>query len=556
MIKTYEDFGIHLIGQTGEQVRTTCPSCSSTRKKHKEKCLSVNTEKGVWLCMHCGYSGGLIEKSNSQKYQKPEYKPMPELPETVIEWFKKRCISTDTLKANKIGCGPIWMPNVDKEVNAIQFPFFKNNEIVNIKYRDINKNFRQSKCAEKCFYRFDYIGDPLIITEGEVDALSFLEAGFHKVVSCPDGAPPENAKSYNTKFDFLKSAEEKINNIKKVIIASDNDKPGKILEEELARRIGKEKCWKVEYPEDCKDANDVLVKYGKDVLKQIISDARPYPIEGIYSPEDLKDSVLNLYNNFPERGISTGWSNVDQIYTVKIGELTVVTGIPGSGKSNFIDALMVNIVNSHNWNFAICSPENWPLERHMQTLLEKIISKPFFKSGKYRPRMTQDDIKDAIEFVHNNFSFIMPESESLTVDNILNKAKIAIYRHGIKGLVIDPWNEVEHNYNGMTETQYISKELTKIRRFAKLNGIHVWIVAHPRNLLKDANGTYKPPTMYEISGGANWRNKADNGLCIHRPNMQTDETKVYVQKIRFKDVGRVGETSIYYNYDTGEYKSY
>jgi twinkle protein len=309
----------------------------------------------------------------------------------------------------------------------------------------------------------------------------------------------------------------------------------------------------VAYPAGCKDANDVLVKHGKDALKAVIENATPFPVEGLFQPNDLKADVLELYDHGVELGHSTGWKVLDRLYTVRPGEMTIVTGIPGSGKSNFCDAMMFNLVKNHDWSFAICSPENWPLPRHMQTLLEKINKKPFFKPGQRLERMTRDEVVDGIGLVNRYFHFIMPESDDLTVDNILAKAKIALFRYGIKGLVIDPWNEIEHNYSGLTETQYISRELTKIRRFAKINGIHVWIVAHPKNLNKSDDGTYKVPTMYEISGGANWRNKADNGLCIHRPNYQTTEVKVYVQKIRFRDVGKVGEASLFFERDTGEY---
>lgn len=554
LMNNYEDHRIHLNGQLGTEVRTTCPACSATRKKTKDKCLAVNTEKGTWFCHHCGHAGGLSDKAGMKPvYQRPEYKPLPELPETVLTWFDKRGISKATLEANQIGYGPVWMPSLEKETNTIQFPFLKAGQVVNVKYRDGQKNFRQAKNAEKCFYRHDFIGDPLIITEGEIDALSLVEAGYHKAVSCPDGAPPEHAKSYATKFDFLKSAESKLKDIKKIILAVDNDKPGKILEEELARRLGKERCWRVTYPQGCKDANDVLVKHGKETLKQVIETASPYPVEGLFCPADLKADVIELYEHGVELGHSTGWKTLDSLYTVRPGELTIVTGIPGSGKSNFVDALMLNLIGVYGWSFAVCSPENWPLPRHMQTLLEKINGAPFFKAGKNRDRMTREEVESALSLVNQNINFIMPENDDLTVDNILAKAKTAIFRNGIKGLVIDPWNEVEHNYQGLTETQYISRELTKIRRFAKLNGIHVWIVAHPKNLTKADDGTYKVPTMYEIAGGANWRNKADNGLCIHRPNYQTAEVKVYVQKIRFRDVGRVGETSLYFNGDTGEY---
>ncbi|MFZ7112452.1 MAG: DnaB-like helicase C-terminal domain-containing protein [Desulfatiglandales bacterium] len=159
----------------------------------------------------------------------------------------------------------------------------------------------------------------------------------------------------------------------------------------------------------------------------------------------------------------------------------------------------------------------------------------------------------ALNELNDYIHFIVPDEELMTVDTILDKARIAIFRYGVKGIVIDPWNEVEHQFNGLREDQYISLQLTKIRQFARKNGVHVWVVAHPRNLHKDDFGNYKPPTMYEISGGAHWRNKADNGICIHRPDYQTDKAKIYVQKIRFREIGKIGEATLKYMHATGRY---
>jgi twinkle protein len=550
-MKTWSDLGIE-INSNGGQIRTTCPHCSPNRKKSTDKCLAVDTDKQVYFCHHCGRSGGLNgeTKAKVREYIKPEYKKSS-LPSNVIEYFQKRGISEAILSKNNIGYGQSF-----KDKKGIQFPYYKGGQVVNIKHRAHDKTFRQEKDAEKGLYRFDSVAGgtgTLILTEGEIDCLSFQEAGFEYVSSIPDGAPSAESKNYNTKFDFLKSAESLLNRYDKIILAMDDDPPGKTAERELARRIGIEKCYRVQYPEGCKDANDVLVKYGKAAVTDIVNTAKPYPIEGLLQVIDFQEDVLSLYDKGVNRGIYTGWKQLDPHYTVKLGELTVITGIPGSGKSNFIDSLMINLVEGGDWRFAVFSPENWPIERHIQTLLEKLVRLPFAQKGRNTDRMPKKEIYDHLPIMNHNFFFIMPKDELLSVDTILEKARAAIFRYGIKGLVIDPWNEVEHLFGNLSETQYISKELTKIRRFARMNQIHVWIVAHPRNLTKDADGNYKPPTMYEISGGANWRNKADNGLCVHRPDHSSDDTEIYIQKIRFKEVGRIGKATLKYCRDTGTY---
>jgi twinkle protein len=556
-MKSFEDYGIDLSGQAGTQARTLCPKCTPTRKKQNIKDLAVNTIDGTWFCHHCNYAGGLSGKS----YKLPEFVESEILPEKVIKYFKNRGISKQTLKDAKIGYGLIWMPRENKEVNAIQFPFYKHGIVVNIKYRDGNKNFRQAKDAEKCFYGFDNMkneSDTLIICEGEIDLLSFKESGFSEVVSIPDGAPSDNSNNYTTKFNFLNSAETCLRKYKKIILATDDDKPGKRAEEELARRIGCERCYRVIYPEGCKDANEALVKNGRDSVKELIKNAKPIPIDGLFIASDFKNKLEDIYDFGVKKGTPTGWHSLDKYFSVREGEFTIITGMPSSGKSNFVDCLMINLINNGGWKFGVYSPENWPIERHIQTLCEKVTEQPFSASyGERFPRMDKLAIESVSNYLDKKISFIQPpEDDDPTIDKIIELAKIALFRSGINALIIDPWNEVSHDFGKMTETQYISKQLGKLRRFGRLNGIHIFIVAHPQKLQKNAKGKYDAPDMYSIAGGAHFRNKADNGICIHR---QFEEDKkrhvqVIVQKIRFKDIGKIGMCELNYEPATSLYR--
>jgi twinkle protein len=555
---TLADNGIYPpAGETG-QVRMKCPQCSSSRHKHWEQCLSVNVDEGTWFCHHCGFK----TPNGGKQYKIPEYKADTKLPQNVVDWFRGRGISSQVLESNHVGYG-----NSFGTKNGIQFPYYKGGRIVNIKHRSGDKQFRQEKDAEKCFYRFDEVIDRsgrLIITEGEIDALSCCQVGMDTVVSIPDGAPSANAQTFRTKFDFIQTAEKMLDQFDRVVLAVDNDEPGQRAETELARRIGPEKCFRVEYPDGCKDLNDVLVKHGEAAVKNTVESARPIPVSGIIEPIDMKNKMAELYDNGVVRGTSTGWDSVDEFYTVKLCEMTIVTGIPGAGKSNWIDNLLLNLSLLNGWSHAVFSPENWPVERHIQTLLEKLVNQPFAKSytmpgptGPYTiNRMTKEMAINGVKELNDYFHFIVPEDELMTVDTILEKVRLAIFRYGVKGVVIDPWNEVEHNFRDKREDQYISKQLTKIRQFARKHGVHIWVVAHPRNLTKDENGSYKPPTMYEISGGAHWRNKADNGICVHRPDYQKDEVKILVQKIRFREVGKIGSTDLKYFRATGRYEDF
>lgn len=549
----FSDFGINIGGATGTQVRTTCPECSPTRKKSKDKCLAVNAEEGVWFCHHCGWNGALNMKDiKTFKIPEKEYW----LPEKTINWFKSRGISKDRLEAERIGYAEITFHGEKRR--CIKFPYFYRSLCVNIKHRTNKKEFFQEKGGRKCLYRHDAAlrssKDTLVIVEGEIDCLCVLEAGY-ECVSIPDGAPTPEAKNFHSKFDFLKDTEELFNKFKKIIVATDGDKPGIKAAEELARRIGYERCYLLKYPDETtkdgekiKDANDVAIHLGYKELRSLLEKAEPYPVKGIVLVRDNKEEVVKSYNQGIERGLSTGWKEFDKYYSVRPGELTIVTGFPGAGKSNFIDALTINLIENYGWRIAYCSPENWPPHRHTRSLMEKLVKKSFFQT-QYGQRMTEEDVEDAMSYLNDHIRYIIPEEEVVSIENILKYTKLLCLQFGIRGLVIDPWNEMEHQIGkGEREDLYISRQLSNIRRFARFNGIHIWVVAHPaKPQQKNKSGDFDPPQLYDIAGGANWRNKADNGITVHR-DFDTNLVSAIVRKIRFREVGQTGETFFKFNY--------
>jgi len=484
MAKTFFDYGIKITSNSGHE-RALCPVCSANRKKSNEKCLSVDIDKGIWCCHHCG----------------PHYNPVP-LDLVAKEFFKNRMIGADVLAKNNIGL----------KDGDICFPYVKDGQVINIKHRGIKeKKFYQVKQAESCFYRLDFVsalGGPLVIVEGEMDALAVQTAGWEKVTSIPNGAVNPGTKTFDNTFSFMESAEDLINQCKHVILALDDDGPGRAMCDEMTRRIGPEKCWIVEYPEGCKDFNEVLIKYGDDILLDCINNAVPCPVQGLYQVYQYENQVNNRIFNKPELPVRTGWPYLDRLYSPQAGLFTIVTGIPGSGKSTFVDNLILNINRLNNWRFAVFSPENWPIDRHIVLLIQKMLG------DKKLSDLCKEDVARITDKLNEFIFFIYLQGRLLTLDDILKKAKAAVFRYGIKGLVIDPWNEIEHQYKNMTEAQYLAQSLSKIREFASTNQVHIWIVTHPRILHRNSDGEYSPPTMYQISGGAHWRNKADFGLCL------------------------------------------
>lgn len=566
-MKDFSDYGIDIPAGRNGEVATTCPKCSGERKNRLAKCLSANTDKGVWKCNHCGWTGTLLtgqdHKSDPfeyspKRYHKPSYNPAPETDQSkMLAWFAARGIPGAIVADNKIATNTVWMPQVEAEVKAIQFPYFRGGECVNIKSRDHQKHFRMESGAERIFYGMDQVeGDTLIIVEGEIDKLSVETAGFKCCVSVPDGAPAPNTKDYNSKFSFLESCEEWLKRFTKIILAVDADEPGRKLEEELCRRLGRDKCFQVQWPEGIKDANELLVKEGAAFLSQVINDAFPYPVQGLFSVKSFLPQIKQLYEEGMKRGANTGWSCLDDYINISTGQWTVVTGIPGHGKSEWLDALMVNLAHNYGWKFAIFSPENQPLAMHFQKLSEKYIGKPFW--GK--DRMDKSELAKSARWIDERFSFVLPEPENMSVDSILDLAKTAVNRNGIKGLVIDPWNELDHSRAAtLTETEYISQCLSKIRRFARDNNVHVFLVAHPTKQKKEKNEAgimaYVAPTPYDISGSSHWRNKADNAITVFRPDVtdKSSTVEIHIQKVRFKNNGKPGVGLLKYEYMTGRF---
>lgn len=562
MLKTFHDFGIEIPhGRSGE-IDVICSKCSHLRKKKTARCLSVNVDKGVWNCAHCGWTGGLLEgaKTFDPAWRKPAYRrpdPLVSRPiNRVADWFKERGISGDVLLRNRVTEARVWMPQVEDHVGAMAFPYFRGDELVNVKYRDREKNFRMETGAERILYGLNDV-DPArcVIVEGEIDKLSVEMAGVESCVSVPDGAPSENAKDYSSKFAFLDADSDAIGAVKEWIIAVDNDGPGKRLEDELARRLGREKCKRVTWPSECKDANDVLRSFGPEVLRECLEHAEPFPLAGVFSAMDVSAKVTALFSKGWEKGVSTGWDEVDRFYTVRPGEVTIVTGIPNSGKSNWVDALVVNLAAIHGWSFAIFSPENQPLEDHVARMMEKRARVPFYDGPS--SRMDESEFTQSMQWVGDHFTWILPDDDSdWTIETVLDRAKALVFRKGIRGLVIDPWNELEHSRpDGMNETDYVSRSLKHMRQFARAHGIHLWIVAHPTKLYREKDGTYPVPTLYDISGSAHWRNKADNGLCVWR-DFKDDRAcvEVHVQKIRFRQIGRIGVAKLRYLKPTASYR--
>ena len=515
-----------------------CPLCSHDRKpkNQKQKCASYDWERGLGTCHNCNSTFQLHtyqrKGGGDKEYIKPTPVPLEEfnIPRTkVAKWFETRGISAQTLIDLQISEGPEFMPQTGKVENVIKFNYMIGDELINVKYRDGRKNFKLYKGAEKVFYNLNSIVgyDNCVIVEGEMDVLSYHEAGIQNVISVPNGA----TLNHNN-LDYLDNCIDYFEDKEKIILAVDADEAGIALQNELIRRLGAEVCFLINFV-DCKDANEYLLKYGKEDLAKTISECRPVPLENVTTFKDIEHEVTDFVQNGFKKGYQIGIKNFDEIFSTYTGQFITVTGIPSSGKSDFVDQMVVGYNNNYGWKTAFASPENAPTYLHAHKLMRKVWQDMPRKSD-----IGTDKWKQVAEHVNDNFFFI--DMERYTLETVLRKGAELVKRKGIKCLVIDPFNKIR-DIDAKTEdvNRYTMEYLSKIEMFAKKYDVLVFIVAHPTKMYKTSEGKIEEPTMYNIKGGGEWYDASYHGLLVHR-DYEAKTVKAKVLKVKFQNLGENG----------------
>ena len=512
-----------------------CPNSTKCRqpKNHKKQCASYDWERGLGTCHNCSTTFQLHtyqRKGASEKeYVRPDQKPTKKLNSKVVQWFETRGISQKTLTDLQVGEGAEYMPQTGKTENTIWFNYLMGDQLINVKYRDGRKNFKLYKGAEKVFYNINSIVgyDTCIITEGEMDVLALHEAGVKNAISVPNGATLGN-----NNLDYLDNCIDYFEDKEKVILAVDQDDAGQMLQQELIRRLGAEVCFLVTF-EDCKDANEYLLKYGKQKLAERITKARPVPLENVTTFKDIEDEVTDFVKNGFKPGYQIGLQNFDDIFSTYTGQFITVTGIPSSGKSDFVDQMVVGYNANYGWKTAFASPENAPTYLHAHKLMRKT----------WGDMPTRADIggakwNEVSEHVNDNYFFI--DMDKYSLESVLRKGAELVKRKGIKCLVIDPFNKIR-DIDCKTEdvNRYTMEYLTKIEMFCKKYDVLTFIVAHPTKMYKDSNGKIEEPTMYNIKGGGEWYDASYHGILVHR-DYDAKTVKAKVLKVKFQNLGENG----------------
>lgn len=446
---------------------------------------------------------------------------------------------------------------------ALVIPFYRDGEIVRRKYRSLSaeKKFWADKGGIRCPWNEDALRDetllaqPLVITEGELDALAAVQCGFARSISVPDGAPqesnenPADAKAYAWLADIRPFLTKE--RVPEIILAVDGDGPGAALMQDLSVLLGRFRCKFVTYPrakdpahrgrERLKDLNEVLEDYGQKGVVETLHRAQWLKVDGVYRMSDLPPLP-------PMQIFDIGFPLLSENYKLRLGDFVVITGTPGFGKSTFVNDLCCRVALNHGLSIAWASFEQAPQRDHRRALRTWFNEYPEWKQ-------TPQELAKADAWIDKQHLFIVPgDDDDVTLDWLLDRMEVACSQHGTRIFVIDPWNELDHSKApNESETEYIGRAIRALKRFAKSMQVHIIVVAHPTKSVKDQDGNYKMPTLYDINGSANWYNKADLGLIVHREN--EDDTVVKVQKSRYHEIiGRPGEVRMHFCMDDRHYR--
>ncbi len=423
--------------------------------------------------------------------------------------------------------------------DCIGIPFFDGETRVATKYRTLTgeKRFTQDAGGRQIFWNLNCLRDPslasypVIITEGELDAMSALQAGFPRTVSVPGGAPSEPTKvDGGRKYAFLDEAKSYLADCREIILAVDGDAKGANLLQDLAVRLNKARCKWVTYPKGCKDLNDALRMYGERGVQQTIQRAQWCKVSGLYRMSDLPPLT-------PPPPHDIGILGLEAHYRIRLGDFAVVTGIPGHGKSSFVNEVCCRMAQRHGWSTAFASFEQAPQTDHRRALRS-------FYGSKREAEMTAAELAAADAWIDRHFSFIVPdEDEDVTLEWVLQHLAAAVIRNDAKIGVIDPWNEMDHiRPPDMNLTEYTGFAIKELKKFAKKYRIHLMVLAHPAKMQRDRQtGKIPKPSLYDISDSAHWNNKPDVGIVIHRESYDKPEASITVVKSRYhNEIGRPG----------------
>jgi twinkle protein len=394
-----------------------------------------------------------------------------------------------------------------------------------------------------------------ILTEGEWDTLAAIQSGHRNAVSLPDGAvqPGEDKPADSGKLHCIRELWDRLSTAKgDIILALDNDDCGRVTRDVLIDIFGRWRCKLVEWPEHpravghggkCKDLNEVLLLLGRDAVSKLLTEAKFVPLEGVFKPLEIPRAP-------PRRYYDIGIPGMEKHLRLFRGELCVVTGITGHGKTTFLFNLLGNLARIHGLQIGLGTFEAdyWEdIHPWYETWL--------YKDGPYT-ELNKQTFDDTTAWMQENFTIISHQVKPLTVQAsiewFIQQAQDAKGRHGIDVLVLDPWNKVQHaRGRGENETDYIGRGLSELRAFAALYKVIVIVTAHPTKEVFSPDGTFEMPDVGKIHGSMNWGNASDHVVVVFKPEANRNDCCFATIKSRYNKLTQGGiQGKQWYTLDT------
>jgi len=605
MFKQLQEFGIATPAEAGEYW-IPCPHCVRERKHAEAKSLHaiIGETESSWHCLLCGGRGetthgtyampDIADTRRAYESQAPTLTPSA-WDTHAMKRLLRRGLTEATLDRCRVSFErKAWIPLTEEPIDSIALPYYRAGILEAVRYLTSNGySYLQRERAAGLFGIDDIIylqesgtivpQDIAYVVPDEMSKLAMDTAGFPNTIALPFGPPKKDFGRY---FDFLDVANYKLSEddeeglldrIETFIVAAG---PNEKLQDELVRRLGRDRCCLLRWPklpldheavtlwdgkkviqpgDTLRDASEVLYCLGVEAVQEAVRSARPIRIDGIWRVSDFKAELDDYYEHGLPPGVPLPWDAFKDeqgksCLQAKEQMTWVVTGLPSHGKSRWVENVVVELARAYDWKIGYLSAEVNPKQLHASYILSQWAGLPFDIG--YQERMNRELYEMAAKWHDDHFFYYETEGKPFGITDLLERGTKLVRKFGMKCLVIDPWNNVDHfTSRGKfdREDEYIQKTMLEINNWRTLNNAMVIIVAHPKSL--ETKRDREPvPTLSNIAGGAKFRAMCDVGISVWRDiSDETKATRIHVQKVKFHHLGTFGVAEMNFDKATSKF---